>query len=81
MGRVLERSQNQEQQLNSQLNSVSSKKTKVTGAAGDVNCECYDLKSITIDKVKTITSSKDTFQELKSIVGQSSISSSFMKEC
>lgn len=79
VGQTLSRSKKQEKELQKQQDRVSSRKTKATGAAGDVNSQCYDFKSITIDKVKQITSNEETYQELKSLVGQSTITSLYMK--
>ena len=73
------RSKNQEESIDSQLKETNTKKAKVTGAAGEVNSEYYDFSSITLDKVKKITSDEGTYREMKSLVGHSSMSSVFMK--
>lgn len=79
VGQNLSKPKKQEKELQNQQDRVSSRKAKATGAAGDVNSQCYDFKSITIDKVKQITSNEETYQELKSLVGQSTITSLHME--
>lgn len=73
-------SKNQQKSLDAQLKGTNGKKTKVTGAAGEVNNEYYDFRSITVDKVKKITSDEGTYLEMKNLVGNPSMTSVFMKD-
>lgn len=80
VGSILTKSNKQSKQLEEQQDRVSSRRTRATGAAGVVNSECYDFKSITLDKVKKITTSKKTYEELNRLVGESSKSGMHVDE-
>lgn len=80
VGKTLALSNEQNKQLEDQQDSVSSRKTRATGAAGVVNSEYYDFKSITLDKVKEITTNETTYKELESLVGRCSKSGMLVNE-